>query len=495
MSGAGEGREGEGRGGKNKQVTNQTNHNTRTNLYLCADLKKVNVKQSCEASDLIWENLAIGIWDRRFRQLMGYVLCFGLILGCFFMLVWENNGNFHPFASAGAIVGVNGLLKVFTIAWCKSVERPLTFSDQQFSMMTKLTAARVFNTSLLMLFTNDPSTFLDSEFVAKIQSTLLADVTASLVRLVDAPRFLKQKVLAKKEAPTQKALNDLFKPTVWYLAERYSDVIKTLFLCLFYISILPTGLFMAGLAFTIAYLSDKICILRTWERPPEFDYKMSVMARFVLEWTLVAHLAITLVLYMKWPFITLKTDMEKLYTDDQRVLVFFYLMGTIGAACFFGIKQFGEASYLMISGWIGEQKCANSLIVRCMPCLKPPEQKFHLARYSQLPGYGLSAYNPHPLKEDAATFEAFHVVNSNREKILAPKIVAFMCKSEADPHLQANKDLEEEEEEEGAEKEFKSLLFDGVVGEGQIKAEIEMGGGGGGEVVVRAANAGAEATL
>ena len=82
------GRGGEGRGGKNKQVTNQTNHNTRTNLYLCADLKKVNVKQSCEASDLIWENLAIGIWDRRFRQLMGYVLCFGLILGCFFMLVW-----------------------------------------------------------------------------------------------------------------------------------------------------------------------------------------------------------------------------------------------------------------------------------------------------------------------------------------------------------------------------------------------------------------------
>ena len=290
-----------------------------------------------------------------------------------------------------------------------------------------------------------------------MNSTLFADVTASLTRLVDAPRLVKRQVVSRLAAPpTQKHFNDLFGPTKWDLAERYSDVIKTLFLCLFYISIMPTGLFWAALAFFIAYWSDKYCLLRTWERPPELDYKMSIMARFVLEWTLVAHLAVTFFLYSKWPFIDLQTDMEKLYTEDQKLLVLFYLLGTLGAIAFFGIKQFGEASYVMFSNMVGEQRCANSLIVWCLPCLKPPEQKYHLARYSQLPGYGLAAYTPHPLTEDAATFEAFHVLNSNREKILAPKIVAFMCKSEAPVELGVNKTVEETD--------VKKHMFDGVIG-------------------------------
>jgi len=464
--------------------------------------KKPCVKQSCEASDLIWENLAISIWDRRVREFLGYVMCFGLIIGCFFFLVWVNGSNFHPFASAGAIVGVNGVLKVVTVKWVKTVERPLTFSDQQFSLMTKLTAARIFNTSLLMFLTNvlineggtwklNPKpTLLDSEFVAKIWSTLFADVTASLTRLVDAPRLFKRQVLAKLATPpTQKHLNDLFAPTKWDLAERYSDVIKTLFLCLFYISIMPTGLFWAAFAFAIAYWSDKYCLLRTWERPPELDYKMSIMARFVLEWTLVAHLAITYFLYTQWPFIDLKTSMVQLYTNDQKALVWFYLLGTCGAVVFFGVKQFGTASYVFISGCVGEQRCANSLIVRCMPCLKPPEQKYHLARYSQLEGYGLAAYNPHPLTEDAATFEAFHVLNDKREKVLAPKIIAFMCKSEPDEGFAVNKEATQYEETE-----IKKGMFDGVVGVGEANRDVEAGATGG-EIVIRKVEGVAEANL
>ena len=127
---------------------------------------------------------------------------------------------------------------------------------------------------LLKKFTSKTYTWIgqglytNTEFVAKVQSTILADISASIVRVVDGGRLAKR-IMAKFMMPaTQTQLNNMYMPTKWNLAERYSDSIKTLFMCLFYVSILPTGLLYATVAFTIAYLSDKYCILRTWEKPP-----------------------------------------------------------------------------------------------------------------------------------------------------------------------------------------------------------------------------------
>jgi hypothetical protein len=75
---------------------------------------------------------------------------------------------------------------------------------------------------------------------------------------------------------------------------------------------------------------------------------------------------------------------------------------------------------------------------------------YHIERYSQLAGYGLSSYNPHPEDETAADFESFHVINNIgeraesgiREKVLAPRIVAFMPKSEPSEFSTVNKKVD-----------------------------------------------------
>lgn len=308
----------------------------------------------------------------------------------------------------------------------------------------------------MLLFTcdrskvNDQYLYLNTEFVAKVQSTIQADITLSLARVVDGPRIAKR-ILARFAKPaTQSQLNKFYEPTKWNLAERYSDSIKTLFTCLFYVSVLPTGLGYATIAFAIAYCSDKYCIMRTWKRPPEFDYKMSVIARYILEWTLCAHLFITWYLYRKWPFVEIETEVEKVYTPDQAVLVFIYGFATLGSAAFFGAKQFGNVMTALITDAVGEQRCERSCIVRWCACLRPPEQKYHIERYSQLAGYGLSSYNPHPEDETAADFESFHVINNIgeraesgiREKVLAPRIVAFMPKSEPSEFSTVNKKVD-----------------------------------------------------
>jgi len=411
------------------------------------------VKQACEASDLIYANMATGIWNRRVREYMGYIICFGLIFGSLAILVYLNELRINPTYGGYAVAVANSFLKVFCEFWVKNIERPLTYSDQQFSLMTKLTLARVCNTAILLLFTCDKSSingqflYLNTEFVAKVQSTIQADITLSLARVMDGPRLAKRALARFAKPATQTQLNKMYEPTKWNLAERYSDSIKTLFTCLFYVSVLPTGLGYATAAFALAYASDKYCILRTWQRPPEFDYKMSVTARYILEWTLCAHLAITWYLYRKWPFVEIRTEMEKVYTPDQAILVFIYGFATMGTGCFFGVKQFGNVITSMITDSVGEQRCERSCIVRWCSCLRPPEQKFHVERYSQLEGYGLASYNPHPENETAADFESFHVINDKgpagvKEKILSPKIVAFMPKSEPSEFSTVNKKVD-----------------------------------------------------
>jgi len=419
------------------------------------------VKQSCEASDLIYKNMSVGIWNRRMREIVGYLICFSLIFGSLAFLVWVNEQRYDPRVAGYAVAVVNSFLKVFCEYWCKNIELPLTYSDQQYSLMTKLTAARVFNTAILLLFTCERSEvgtgflglpkflYLNTEFVAKVQSTIFADITLSIGKIVDAPLLFNRLVLAKfMVPPTQTQYNKLYDPRKWNLAERYSDNIKTLFTCLLYISIFPTGLAFAGFSFGLAFFCDKFCILRTWERPPEFDYKMSVTARYILEWTLVAHLAMTVYLYSQWPFSEIQTEMSKVYTPQQAILVLVYTTATLGAAAFFGAKQFGNILVAMVTDSIGAQRCERSCIVRWCSCLRPPEQKLHVARYSSLPGYGLASYNPHPEGETASDFEAFHVLNNmdkeKKEKILAPKIVAFMPKSDPGEYMTVNK-VEDEE--------------------------------------------------
>merc|ERR1711871_775833 len=413
--------------------------------------KYPKVKQACEASDLIYANMAVGIWHRRVREYLGYILCFGAIAGSLQFLLYVDSLRLNPTIGGFFIAGSNAFLKVFCEMWVKSVERPLTYSDQQFSLMTKLTAAHVLNTAVLLLFTCEaldlyPHVFstadanrsgsldkeeaisammettsgiswttgrmteefnefdangdgelqqaefqllltkytsktytwigqglyTNTEFVAKVQSTILADISASIVRVVDGGRLAKR-VLARIATPaTQTQVNNLYMPTKWNLAERYSDSIKTLFMCLFYVSILPTGLLYATVAFAIAYLSDKYCILRTWEKPPEFDYKMSVTARYILEWTLCAHVGITWVLYTQWPFVEIQTKMELVHTPEQQTLVALYLFAFLGSGVFFGIKQFGNVLTSLITDSVGEQRYRQVVQVPQAPRAEVP---------------------------------------------------------------------------------------------------------------------------
>lgn len=70
-----------------------------------------------------------------------------------------------------------------------------------------------------------------------------------------------------------------FQGTRYELAERYTDMTKILFLCLFYSSIFPAGFFLCALSLTAKYFVDRFSLVRTWKRAPAVGPIISGMSR------------------------------------------------------------------------------------------------------------------------------------------------------------------------------------------------------------------------
>lgn len=80
-------------------------------------------------------------------------------------------------------------------------------------------------------------------------------------------------------AATQDAMNLKFQGTEYELAERYTDMTKILFLCLWYCSIFPGSFFLCSFSLGIKYYVDKFCLMRSWKKAPQLGPNISQFSR------------------------------------------------------------------------------------------------------------------------------------------------------------------------------------------------------------------------
>ena len=66
-------------------------------------------------------------------------------------------------------------------------------------------------------------------------------------------------------------MNILFLGTPYELAEKYGNVSKILFLCLFYCSIFPASFFLCAISLFVTYQVEKWALLRHWKRAPPLE--------------------------------------------------------------------------------------------------------------------------------------------------------------------------------------------------------------------------------
>ncbi len=170
------------------------------------------------------------------------------------------------------------------------------------SILLKLVFARCVNTALLIYIIVPPEEMFSLQNIEKIQNVLISDaITTPLIRIMNIPGYFSKYVIGYFST-SQEELNSKWKGGQWTLAERYTDVLKSVFTGLFFFVPLPSALFITCFNMLTTYVVDKYSLYRVWIRKPAISGDLSVVARHFFYATIWVHLHISLKFFANWPY-------------------------------------------------------------------------------------------------------------------------------------------------------------------------------------------------
>ena len=210
-----------------------------------------------------------------------------------------------------------------------------TFDSQQTSILIKLLVTRCLTATVLIYVATPFDERFDEDKLRAAQLVLILDCfLGPILRLYDPFIILMRYVVAPRVCVTQDELNHFFEATQWTLAERYTDVMKTAVVGLFYAVTIPSGLFITSLAMIITYASDKYALFNLWAKPPMLDANLAITARYFFGFAIWIHTSISLQFFANWPFASKEFERDcdifickiedDTMTDDQKESIRLY---------------------------------------------------------------------------------------------------------------------------------------------------------------------------
>jgi hypothetical protein len=97
-------------------------------------------------------------------------------------------------------------------------------------------------------------------------------------------------------------MKSFFAPTVVDLGEFYAQNNQVVFIAMFYITIMPSGMLLSVLGLIIRFLCDKNGLLRTWERLPQMDSSMVTTSFAHMELGVITAMLMGNRYFAGWPF-------------------------------------------------------------------------------------------------------------------------------------------------------------------------------------------------
>ncbi len=95
----------------------------------------------------------------------------------------------------------------------------------------------------------------------------------------------------RRTAVTQYQLNQSYSGRVFKLEYRYPTVLNVLFVTLLYSAGMPILYPLAAVTFTVLYLTDKVALLRLYNRPPKYKASLAKLAYAAIPFAILLHLA------------------------------------------------------------------------------------------------------------------------------------------------------------------------------------------------------------
>ena len=128
----------------------------------------------------------------------------------------------------------------------------------------KITLVRWANTAIVLSYiTPFTKTISDSEnsLIPSVLALFFTETfTAPIIKYLDIVSNIKKHLLAPRKK-TQQSMNVNFNGTPYYLAERYTDMTKVLFVTCFYSAIFPPAYFFGALSLFMYYWIDKFLVM------------------------------------------------------------------------------------------------------------------------------------------------------------------------------------------------------------------------------------------
>eukprot|EP00968_Pinguiococcus_pyrenoidosus_P003539 scaffold228_cov312-Pinguiococcus_pyrenoidosus.AAC.57 len=270
------------------------------------------VVEAPEPSDVIWKNQSVPLWLRLTEQAVGFTGCavvVALAAVIIDVLAESGQGAAVGFFIAGANSILPALMKFFT-----EIESHLSFSSKQTSMLIKLVVARWMTTGVIYRIITPTEEVTSEDSLHQVYNILFADaVTTPFIRLLDIGGRLNRLLIApgtdlpllKNIFPgvkTQAEMNGYYAGTDWSLAERFTDLSKSLFVSLFNLALFPTGIFITAFTMLVNFWVDKYCLLRIWKPQPTLGPALAETNRTYIALCLVFHFMAALHTYAAWPF-------------------------------------------------------------------------------------------------------------------------------------------------------------------------------------------------
>ncbi|TYZ69323.1 hypothetical protein PybrP1_004060 [[Pythium] brassicae (nom. inval.)] len=282
----------------------------------------LQVEQATEPSSVQWKNVGVR-WPRRFlQQCMSVAVVAAMMVGVYVLTMMlkqryvegprasdvQRRNNLYILAYALAATDVLGCQVLYYV---DLLEQHQTKEREQVSMLNKMLLFRAFNGAVVIYLLTDFTDMLSEQNLLQIQAILIANlVTAPLLQLLSLYERAARWLVAPY-AKTQKKLNRYYSGANWALAERYTQISKTVGTVLFFKSLIPTGLVITSLSLFLNYWVDKYCLLRKWKVPPKFDGMLARSSRYHLLFMALTSLVMMGHWYDGWPFdVTTKKQIE-----------------------------------------------------------------------------------------------------------------------------------------------------------------------------------------
>ncbi|KAL7436768.1 hypothetical protein ACHAXH_007776 [Discostella pseudostelligera] len=168
-------------------------------------------------------------------------------------------------------------------------------AGKQISLYIKIAIFRwVITAIVITIITPFTSTITEGpeHLLQSVYIIFFADlVTSNVLQLADPVSNFNRHFLAPR-ARTQERMNLLMSGTEYSIAERYTNMSKTLFLTFYYCAIYPGTFFLCATILFVSFYVDKFSLMRTWKPAPMLGPSVAMFSRIYLMSSAIAALGV-----------------------------------------------------------------------------------------------------------------------------------------------------------------------------------------------------------